>query len=249
MRKLVIITGSNGALGLAYANELLKNKDFDVVTIARSGAAETTIVCDLQDKQALETSISKINFNNYSSVLIIHPVGKFKFEKDGIPEIDKDNDGIDDEVFASNVTTLENILAIIISATRNNPIPITVCTFGSISDAYEVPFWKSYSQSKNILRSLLRSSTDQQKRLGVLFVNVSSVNTGNENILRPFANKKYWLEPTKIVDETLPTLLGDLRGYKEISLYNPMPGFAETYFKNHQEILNKWLREMGNGVY
>jgi hypothetical protein len=70
------------------------------------------------------------------------------------------------------------------------------------------------------------------------------VDTGNENLLRPNADKTYWLHPEEIVSQTLPELL-NVSSYKEIDLFKEKPDFNETYYLDHQAILKKWEKEMG----
>jgi short-subunit dehydrogenase len=253
-KKLVIITGASGRLGNAYLDYFATKCEFDVVAISRSDEYQgkltiTTITADLLDQKRVSEEIRKIDFEKYKKVYLIHPVGKFKFQKNGTPEFDDDNDGIDDEVLHSNVVTLENILTSIMGRLKGTRIAITVCAFGSISDRYNIPFWSSYSRSKNILRSILRDLTKKtisKHNISALFVNVSSVDTGNENKLRPQADKKYWLKPEKIAQDSLLQLLDEgFSGYNEIDIYNPVPNFDVNYFQNNEYILRKWLKEMG----
>ncbi len=251
-KKLAIITGANGKLGKAYLDHFSSKEDFDVVSFSRSTQEERPVVfksiqVDLLDQTKIVLEIEKIDFSIYKKIILIHPVGKFKFQKNGAPEIEKDNDGIDPEVYSSNVVTLENILTPVMRRIRDTKTQICVCAFGSISDRYGIPFWSSYSKSKNILRSLLKSLTDQsglRGRVNVLFVNVSSVDTGNENRLRPYADKKFWLKPEKVVAESAEFLISDFSGYKEMDIYHPVPDFDTNYFHNDEKIFEKWLREM-----
>ena len=251
-KKLVIITGANGKLGKAYLEHFSSKEDFDVVSFSRSTQDEKPTVfksvqVDLLDQTNVGLEIDKIDFSIYKKIVLIHPVGKFKFQKQGIPEADSDRDGIDDEVFSSNVVTLQNILTSLIGCTKNVETQIFVCAFGSISDRYRIPFWSSYSKSKNILRGVLKCLTEQsvlRSKINVLFVNVSSVDTGNENKLRPYADKKFWLKPEAIVAKSLDYLLSEFTGYREIDVYNPVPNFDTNYFHNKEKIFQKWLSEM-----
>lgn len=251
--QLVIITGANGRLGRAYLYHFSSKNDFDIISVSRSKEDDQpsvfkNIYADLLEQKNVKSEIDKIDFSVYKKIFLIHPVGKFKFQKNGIFEIDKDSNGIDDDVFSSNVVTLENILTPIIDRIKNTQTQIRVCAFGSISDRYDIPFWSSYSKSKNILRRILKSLSLEetlQDKISILFVNVSSVDTGNENKLRPHADKKFWLRPEEIVEKNMELLLSDFKGYKEIDTYNPIPDFDANYFHNNEKILKKWLKEMG----
>ena len=251
-KKLAIVTGANGKLGKAYLDHFSSKEDFYVVSFSRSAQDERSTVfksvsVDLLDQANVSLEIEKIDFSSYKEIVLVHPVGKFKFQKQEIPEIDSDSDGIDDEVYSSNVVTLQNILTPLIGCTKNIETQIFVCAFGSISDRYRIPFWSSYSKSKNILRGILKCLTEQsvlRSKINVLFVNVSSVDTGNENKLRPYADKKFWLKPEAIVAKSLDYLLSEFTGYREIDVYNPVPNFDTNYFHNNKKIFQKWLKEM-----
>jgi protoporphyrinogen oxidase len=78
-------------------------------------------------------------------------------------------------------------------------------------------------------------------------VDVSTVDTGNENDLRPHADKTYWLQPEEIVVKALPELM-TLSTYKEIDVVKQKPDFNPDYYLDHEAILKKWKQEMGEGV-
>jgi hypothetical protein len=105
--------------------------------------------------------------------------------------------------------------------------------------------------AKNKLRDSLRNLSAMliQTRVNIrsVMVNVSTTDTGNENLLRPNADKRYWLKPEKIVQLTLPTLLGNsASSYEELDVFEPQPGFdADTYYRNAETLLKKWRKEMG----
>ncbi len=232
-------------MGAAFIEEL-KKEEASIIAFARKdnlvGDIQTYQV-DLLDEVATENTLSQVDFSIYGEVVLIHAVGKFKFEKTSSQKIDLNEDGIDDDVYATNVLTLKNTLKGILNHIKQQKT-LKICVFASVSDKYEIPFWASYTKAKNVLRGYLRelSSTSQ---VDALVVNVSSVDTGNENLLRPHADRTYWLQPKQIVLAALPKLL-NLSGYQEIDVLNKKPGFNEKYYLNHEEILKKWEQEMGD---
>ena len=111
-----------------------------------------------------------------------------------------------------------------------------------MSDKYNIPFWASYTKAKNVLRAYLRAFSDDGY-LSALVVNVSTVDTGNENLLRPNADKTYWLKTEEIVSRVLPEL-DILTSYKEIDIIKKKPEFDEAYYSDHEAILKKWRQEI-----
>ena len=244
MNRLSIVTGASGKLGEAFI-ETLKNQGETVYAFSRRSAkttADELFVADLLDETQVEVILNKIDFSAYKEVLLVHTVGKFKFQGNGTEIIDANGDGIDDEVYDTNVITTKNILKFLLS-TIESGVPIRVCAFASVSDKHNVPFWSSYTRAKNILRGYLQTLCETQK-LSVLMVNVTTVDTGNENLLRPNADKTYWLKPQEIVDRVLPELVV-LSGYKEIDVIKEKPDFDEKYYIDHEALLEKWRTEMG----
>lgn len=239
---LFLITGASGKLGLSFI-EKLKEQDAGVVGISRKELlieGVETHKTDLLNREKVDGVFKAIDFKPYKNIYLIHAVGKFKFEKDQQNIIDVDQDGIDDEVYDANVLTLKNALQALLA--QDYPVKIKVCTFASVSDKYDIPFWQSYTKSKNIMRDYLKELYEQGF-IQALVVNVSTVDTGNENNLRPRADKTYWLDPREVVSAVLPELL-DLSGYKEIDVIKERPGFGESYYLDQEAIIKKWESEM-----
>ena len=241
--QLFIVTGASGRLGEAYI-EALKKDGKEVIGISRkpiSSKADKVIQLDLLDRVQTKPVIQEIDLSGYTKIYLIHTVGKFKFEK-GQEVLDNDKDGIDDEVYATNVLTLKNLIEPLLISVKNQKV--IICAFASVSDRHDVPYWKSYTHSKNILRKYLQMLYDFEKISAALMVNVSTIDTGNENTLRPFADKTYWLKSEEIVSKSLP-VLESLQAYAEIDVIKEKPNFDEKYYSDHSAILEKWHREMG----
>lgn len=238
-----MVTGASGKLGSCFIEQLKKEdkvilgftrKDFKIEDVE-------ILKADLLDELQISNTLKDFDFSCFSTITLIHPVGKFKFEKDFSDTVDIDRDGIDDEIYTTNVLTLKNILKILLARLNNNQ-KVKVCVFASISDKHNVPFWNSYTKSKNILREYLKELC-KQGYAHTLVVNVSTVDTGNENLLRPNADRTYWLHPDEIVSQTLPELV-NVTLYKEINVFKNKPDFNENYYLDHEAILKKWEKEM-----
>ena len=255
--RLVIVTGASGALGNAYINALSKHWDSLCIGISRqkvhSKSNDVTYIenLDLLDSESVRKQIDKeLPFSRVKEVLLVHPVGKFKFEESKSPEVDIDGDGIDDEVYASNVKTFNNVKNPLLELAEQtgNISDLTLCAFGSVSDRYKVPFWISYSKSKDILRQHISGMARQSgKNVNIkgVFVNVSSVNTGNERQLRPYADMTHWLQPDEIVDDSVDVLIRSRIRNMEMDVFKAITGFDPATYYSESEVVKRWRKDMG----
>lgn len=249
-QKLVIISGTTGDLGRAYLDYYSKQSDIICYGLTRREEkypirGVTYCNSNLEDVITTREEIQKISMEGVIEILLIHPVGKFKFETKGLPEVDKIKEGIDDEVFTSNVDTFHNIVKPLIEQRgKYSIVPIKLVAFGSLSDSYNVPWWGSYSKSKLILRQEMRELSRMEPQVESLFVNLSSVKTSNESKTRPSADTKYWLRPEEVVSRSVPVIENMQHSYQEIDLFNPSPEYHVSYYKEYNQLREKWLKEM-----
>jgi NADP-dependent 3-hydroxy acid dehydrogenase YdfG len=258
MKKLVIVTGASGVIGTCYLNYFLTQKNTTCIGISRSALAlpVSHLKIDLLNSAAVTRAIQQLDLSAVSQIFLIHAVGRFKYEgRDGKPAVDHDQDGIDDEVFSSNYDTFINVVKPLLKklATASDITTLTLCAFGSIADKYELPFWASYTHSKNALRTFIQKVIDAKETQNIVrgrFINVSTTDTGNERLLRPYADdeeRKYWLKAEKIVEQSVDYIENpDSLQWLEIDIYEPVAGFVpEEYYGNYEAIENKWNRQMG----
>ena len=251
--KLVIITGTTGKLGAEYLKNFQFNKDYRCLALVRNKSIplENNVYyrfADLFNLEEVRASLSNLDIKPYNEIIFIHPIGMFKFEVQGIPLLDKNKDGIDDEIFLSNVTTFLNVFKILkdkIKKEKNSKIKLTIFAFGSITYNYNIPFWQSYTRSKQYLkRIIMRNIKEKPFRIRCVFVNVSTVDTGNERNLRPYADRRYWLIPKEIVKISLKYLNCN-NNWTEINIYKNNPKFDPTWYTNHENVLKRWQEQMG----
>ncbi len=243
MKRVFLITGASGELGKSFVKNI-DSKEI-VYKFSRSELSDNSdnkcFILDLLEEEKVKEVLELTDLDSFNEIVLIHTVGKFKFENDESKIEDKDGDGIDDEIYKTNVITTKNILKYV-KQNINGRAEIKVCVFASVSDKYSIPYWSSYTRAKNILRGYLQTLSENQI-VSALVVNVSTVDTGNENLLRPNADKTYWLKPEEIVTRVLPEL-NDLDGYTEIDIIKEHPDFKKDYYINHESILEKWHSEM-----
>jgi NADP-dependent 3-hydroxy acid dehydrogenase YdfG len=234
-RQLVVISGVTGSLGHAYATHY-HTQGCKVIGLSRQPTSQRLesvdyLVTNLLDKKTTTIAINRISFENIANILVIHPVGRFIFENE-FKEVDP-------EIYASNVETFKNVAMPLIKG----KIPTTLVGFGSISDKYDVPHWRSYSKSKNALREYMQTLAYSNDNIRSIFLNLSSVKTTNESRLRPFANTDYWLTPEEIVERSIPEFSFSGK-WKEIDIFNLSPDYSPEIYTDHQRLKERWLKEM-----
>jgi short-subunit dehydrogenase len=260
--RLVIVTGASGAVGKSFINHFLKQADTTCIAISRAfiETEATHYQADLHDPIVTETVVNHLNLSKVSDIILIHGVGKFKYEyedRDQFIDGDCEQIKIDDEVYSSNYHTFVNISKPLVEKLeqenqKGHQTRLALCGFGSITDKYKIPFWHSYTYAKDTLREYIKTLAYSESWEGLIrgrFINVSTTDTGNENKLRPNATaeeKKYWLKPDKVVEQSIEHLEKFHPLWQEIDVFEPMPGFhPDHYYTNHDEIQQKWLRQTG----
>ena len=85
--------------------------------------------------------------------------------------------------------------------------------------------------------------------MNAVFINVSTVDTGHENKLRPCATKEekaFWLTPDTIVERTINDIENPTVKFNEKDVYEDLPGFKpDEYFRNPEVVKERWMGMMG----
>jgi len=228
-KKLVIIAGVNGAIGKAFHRHYKQEDRTTVLGLSRG------------------EDFKSVDLSEITDVVYIHAIGKFKFEPQGVAAIDKDGDGIDDEVYESNVTTLKLAIKYLVTllGLNNHVQNVAVIAFGSTSDPYKIPYWQSYSRATSKMKEILQNSLGLDSRLKAVFMNLSSVDTAKERALRPLANTDLWLDPSDVVVETLAAIDHSTDSWHEESVYKKISGYGSKYYKDKKRILKEWKEAIG----
>lgn len=246
--KLVIVTGADGALGRAFLDHYAQDPNATAVGVYHEEVRRRVdgvryVKCDLSNALETRTKVQRLEIpDGIDGITFIHAVGGFKFEEDG-PEIDADGDGIDDNVYRANVETFEYFYVPLARKLDGQPLTLTMCSFGSISDEHDVPYWRSYSRSKLRLREFMLREAEKENVRG-RFISLSSTKTENEERMRPHADQTFWLEPGEIVAYAAP-LLSDDASWREGKVFKPSPHYSPDLFTNHEVLLERWRRRWG----
>lgn len=244
-KRLVLISGASRGIGKSFLDRYRTLNNTMTIGISRTGNAGQKL--DLEDRTMTNAFIESLNFSNVGRIIYMHSIGIDKFEPYGRPEIDEDGDGIDDEVRTSNLTTFLNLFRPLIYRAKKEDTPLTICSIGSISDAFEVPYWQSFSRTKNEVRRICKSMS--RGNVKCLFLNVgSTLDDEGRTYGRKYADTRYWQTSRELVDKSFGIVDGfqeSPASYAEFDFFKPNPSFREDYFTNLPELYTIWQKELG----
>jgi NADP-dependent 3-hydroxy acid dehydrogenase YdfG len=246
MYKQVIISGASRGIGKAFADYYAVQENTEVIGIGRSNKPHLKQL-DLLDETATNYFATQLNLSKVSEIVYMHAVGIDKFEPDGKPAIDQDGDGIDDEVYASNVTAFANLAEPLIERVKQTKTPMTICNIGSISDIYGVPYWQSFSRSKNMVRKYLKSLA--LPHVKSITINISTtLDEDSRKYGRVNADTTYWQSTLELLSKSIGSIerMRKLDStYAEFDFYKHNPSFRSDYFTNLPKLFASWQRDMG----
>jgi hypothetical protein len=205
----------------------------------------------LSQKETVEKALGNITTESGQKITLIHTVGMFRYEPEGMPpdKYDRNGDGIDDDIYRSNVTTTRNVIATLLNGRPTTDIGIVA--FSSIIKEHQFPHFGSYDRAKTLMEEDLQRVATELPNVSAVVLNVPTLDTPAEHDIRPFAQQsETWLPPVQLVDHSLPEILSlgneGNRGYQEVDIFTECPGFnLETFRELHP---GRWLAETGIGV-
>ncbi len=247
-QKTIIIAGINGDIGKEFAKALIKKGELYGISRGpnKSGLEYEHLCADLFNEQEISKDFKKIKISE--EVIYVHLVGNFRFEDKNHPIKDDNNDGIDDDIFETNVTTFRNVRPFLIKTLEENPkTKLKIVAIGSSADLYEVPYYQSFTRAKNELRKefrLLYGNLKTYGRVSSLFIDVTTVDGRQLSNERPFISKDFVLTPKDIVSQSLSYILDNRTSFLELVLIKPNPDFESRWCKSCENIRNFWYRDM-----
>lgn len=245
-KRLVIISGASRGIGKTFADHYRTKENTEVIGISRS--AKNLVNLDLLDETEANNFVNKLNLEKVTDILYIHSMGIDKFEPNGKPHIDYDNDGIDDEVYGGNVTAFLNLVEPLIEKVKQTKIILTLCQIGSVGDIYNVPYWQSFTKSKNIVRKFIKSQTYNQNVKGITLNISSTLDENNRKYGRINADTTYWQTEKELINKSIDYLDGmglSTANYAEFDFYKHNPNFKPDYFTNLPKLFASWQKDMG----
>lgn len=255
MANITIISGASGEIGRALKT-YFESKG-NIVYGFSSQEFEDLHKLNFLDKKSVEAFFEN-NTNeikNAEQINFLHLIGPFKTEMDLLTgeqsiENPREGDGIDQEVYRSTVETFRNGVDAICK-TKNKEQKLFLSIIGSISDKYDIKYFKSSRESKNILRKEIENLSKNNSEIFGRVLNVSSVFTKKEFQERPFVSKNdldTWL--------TLEQLLSIIEkenifqeidtSYREIDIFNKKEGFdPNKYYTDENMYITRVIQRTG----
>ncbi len=247
-KDLVIIAGASRGIGKAFY-EYYKRQGDEIerlVGITRKADRELQ-KCDLMDFNQTRKFAYGLNMSDQTHVTYVHSIGMDKFEPKGQPHIDNDCDGIDDEVYASNVITYKNIMEPLLHMIDISNASLTTCTFGSVSDVYQVPFWQSFWKSKNEIRKF-NKVISSGNIYNVMFNLSSTLDEKGNKYGRKNADTHFWqsaMDVAIVAKSVIDDMQNSFANYVEQDLFCPNPEFRQDHFTNLPRLYSVWQKDMG----
>lgn len=247
--KTFIIAGINGEIGTEFAKRFQGlgkiygiSRKIDHV----EGINYDHVKCDLLKKDNVQNMFDSIDLSG--ELTYVHLPGKFYFQDENHPIKDRVGDGIDDEIFSTNVKTFRTVMPYLIDYLIKNPkSKLKLVAIGSTSDLYDIPYWHSFTHSKNELRKDFRSvygTPEVFGRVSTLMINVSTVDGKQLNGERPYIKKQFLLTPKDILDNSLEYVLDNRSHSLEVSVLHPNPEFNRKDFLDNHAIKQRWYKDM-----
>lgn len=248
--KRIFVVAGLGDIGLEFANRLREYGKVYGISRSSKGVDLTKFTrADLLNEEDVRKTFEEIP--SAPELIYLHLVGKFAFQDDEHPIRDENKDGIDDDIYKTNVETFRNMRPYLTRYLIDNPSStLKAIGIGSSSDIYDIPFWHSFTHSKNELRKELRTfygNPNTFGRAGTLLINVSTVSGTQLSNERPFISREFCLIPKEVVDSSLDYVLDNKVSCLEMTLVKPNPHFSEPDFLSLPKIKERWYKDMHGG--
>jgi len=246
----IFIVAGLGDIGSAFARGL--SKEGSVYGISRNpkGVGLTRFIrANLLNKDDVREAFRTIPVG--CDIIYLHLVGKFVFQDENHSINDENKDGIDDDTYLTNVETFRNVRPHLTQYLLNNPSSkLKAVGIGSTSDIYDIPFWHSYTYSKNELRKELRLFYGNPQTFGrasTLLINVSTVSGEQLSTERPYISREFCLTPEEVVKSSLDCVLDSKTNCIEMTLVKPNPEFLKADFWSDSNVRKRWYKDMKGG--
>lgn len=262
-KKIIIITGISNLIGKEFMRYYSYDDSNIVIGIwhthecrygfKNSREVQIDLLMNQQIVAKLTPILSEITWANIERCIFIHSAGKAKNDELGIHTIiDNNGDGLDDEMYAAQVTTFTNLheflVGFLTKAGVFSSLHITLVGFGSLIDKrFEPsPIHRSIRGVNNITRKIFHELSRQYSNYAPLIFTVSTVATEKEKEYRKHADQTYWLLPSELVDKAMKYIDDTQLGYRDKHIYKTHPLF-EFYYKNEttDQLVERYKREIG----
>ncbi|MEK7107465.1 MAG: hypothetical protein AAB899_04755 [Patescibacteria group bacterium] len=252
MKRVAFITGANGQLGKSFYEEAVRRygENIDVLLLQRNRLEypvrpqDRAIQADaITDAEKIVSEMKSVDAREYGEAYFIHAIGAFETEGH-LARHNITKEQLREKMEASNVKTFDNTLRPFLGRIGKR-IPLHIIGFGSTSERYASTYWNSFLESKKHLQMKMRELALRFPNLYCLFAKLSSVDTGNENKLRPNADKSMWLACAEVAFMCLEKTDAQREWdkYAELSIFRQNPeNLRET--ESLDAMRERWRKEM-----
>ncbi|MEK7802224.1 MAG: hypothetical protein AAB276_07205, partial [Pseudomonadota bacterium] len=133
-----------------------------------------TLIRHFIDPDSLQQSFNDVSNGSFSRTLagktfrigkitLVHAVGPFKYEGYLTKDLDRE---IDPLILQMNYEAFENMAESILSNNihgQRTPLHINLCTFGSVSEPYDIPLWFSFNEAKKKALHYMQSQVEKHR--------------------------------------------------------------------------------------
>ena len=252
MKRIAFITGANGQLGKSFYEEVVRRygENVDVLLLQRNRLEypirppDRSMQADaITDTEKIVSEMRSVDFREYGEAYFVHAIGAFETEGP-LAKHKLSQEQLREKMETSNVSTFENAVRPFLEGIGEK-MPVHIVGFGSRSDRHKDTYWESFLESKRHLQQEMQELARRIPNLYCLFAKLPSVDTGNENRLRPNADKSLWLTCAEVA----------LICFEKSDAQRPWDKFAElSIFRRPPEKLvevgnldktrERWLKEM-----
>jgi NADP-dependent 3-hydroxy acid dehydrogenase YdfG len=246
---LCLVTGATGEVGREFVDQLAP--DYPTVALARRPIAtfknqpeEYQGGLDFMDAEGTKRAIGKIinaRRERISRIVLIHPVGNFKYEDRQAEEPWQ----MDPVVHDTNVTTFENVARALMEV--DPEIAITMVMLASVTDQYDIPMFRSYREANAMQRALIRKWIRQKANTSGVSLDLGTIDVKSENDLRPNANRKFWLSAEELVKQTCDPIMQTTPGkLTRVELLKAPAGIDphKGYYPHLEKVMHNWQAGM-----
>lgn len=263
IEKIIIVTGVSNIIGKEFLRYYSYDDSHMVIGISRSQFCNYSfpnakeLLMDLLITEQITAQLTPLfdalNWTDVLECMIIHTSGKVKNDQLGTHQIkDIDGDGVDDEMYAAQITTfhnLHNFMVDYIKAKSNDlfeKIQMTIVGFTSMMDFRYSPIHVSIKNVNDYMRQVFHKLSLNYNYRVRLFA-LSTVATDKEKEFRAYADQTFWLTGTDVRRDSIPIITNKfLAKYHEEPLFTDHPVWHKLFEKETaEEIMQRFAKEIG----
>ncbi|MDP3986856.1 MAG: hypothetical protein Q8P81_01370 [Nanoarchaeota archaeon] len=256
---IVIIGGVSGAIGDAFFQEFVLEKDIIIFGLSRRGLRNVEALPDhscavninYSDKKNVDQFCEKVISLGPKEITYIHCMGPFKTELD--PETRKrrihrdiDKDGVDDEIYERVFVFPKAMADSMINKRGSLNIQLNFVNIGSLVEKYNISIFGSWIKVRDKVKREFKRISEKFENVCSIDVLVSTILSSKELIDRPYVfgtdnNPQFWLKPQELTSKVRAILSKRLHGFFQYEIFHKAPGVSKERFEEGQMIKRRLI--------